>query len=89
MEKYHGTSRESAVEHADIQRQSSEDVYPSTDNWGKKAIRRRTTGTGRTKYLRIVQRKFNNGFAELHTMKPRKIRKSVKKEKAEVKEEKM
>jgi hypothetical protein len=77
------------VAHADIQRQSSEDVYQLLDNWGKKAIRRRTTGTGRTKYLRTVQRKFNNGFAELHTMKPIKIRKGAKKEKVEVKEKKM
>ena len=33
-----------------------------TDNWGEKALRRRTTGTGRMRYLKVVQRKFKNGF---------------------------
>merc|ERR1712106_430525 len=31
-------------------------------NWGKKAQRRRTTGTGRTAHLREVHRRFKNGF---------------------------
>lgn len=34
------------------------------DNWSMKAKRRRTTGTGRMRYLKKVQRKFNNGFRE-------------------------
>eukprot|EP00048_Salpingoeca_helianthica_P014303 m.221031 g.221031 ORF g.221031 m.221031 type:complete len:98 (-) comp15701_c0_seq1:73-366(-) len=33
-------------------------------NWGKKAIRRRTTGTGRMKNLRSVARRFQNKFRE-------------------------
>lgn len=31
-------------------------------NWGAKAKRRRTTGTGRMTYLKYVSRKFKNGF---------------------------
>lgn len=33
-------------------------------NWGMKAIRRRTTGTGRMRYLRSVDRRYKNGFRE-------------------------
>lgn len=33
-----------------------------TDNWGEKAKRRKTTGTGRMRYLKEVPRKFKNGF---------------------------
>ena len=33
-------------------------------NWGYKAIRRRTTGTGRMRYLKNVPRRFKNGFRE-------------------------
>ncbi|ODV89414.1 hypothetical protein CANCADRAFT_4038 [Tortispora caseinolytica NRRL Y-17796] len=31
-------------------------------NWGMKAKRRKTTGTGRMRYLKLVSRKFKNGF---------------------------
>ncbi|KAJ4374235.1 60S ribosomal protein L37B [Neocucurbitaria cava] len=31
-------------------------------NWGEKAMRRKTTGTGRMRYLKTVNRKFSNGF---------------------------
>uniref|UniRef100_A0A1I8FFK1 SUN domain-containing protein n=1 Tax=Macrostomum lignano TaxID=282301 RepID=A0A1I8FFK1_9PLAT len=31
-------------------------------NWAKKAQRRRTTGTGRMRHLKVVQRRFNYGF---------------------------
>jgi len=31
-------------------------------NWSVKAIRRKTTGTGRTAHLRNVNRRFKNGF---------------------------
>ena len=34
------------------------------DNWSQKALRRRTTGTGRMRHLKTVQRKFKNGFRE-------------------------
>ncbi|CCU77676.1 ribosomal protein L37 [Blumeria hordei DH14] len=40
--------------------------YPSAKirkyNWGEKAKRRKTTGTGRMRYLKCVARKFKNGF---------------------------
>ncbi|RLN95442.1 hypothetical protein BBJ28_00008142 [Nothophytophthora sp. Chile5] len=34
------------------------------DNWSQKALRRRTTGTGRMRHLKNVSRKFKNGFRE-------------------------
>nr|XP_022317179.1 probable 60S ribosomal protein L37-A [Crassostrea virginica] len=50
--------------------------YPSPKRrhfeWSEKAKRRRTTGTGRMRYLKKVQRKFRNGFREGTTPKPRK-----------------
>ena len=33
-------------------------------NWSVKAIRRKTTGTGRMGYLKTVARRFKNGFRE-------------------------
>ena len=33
-----------------------------TVNWGEKAKRRKTTGTGRMRTLKSVSRKFKNGF---------------------------
>ena len=35
-----------------------------SDNWSVKAIRRKTTGTGRMRYLRHVPRRFKTGFRE-------------------------
>jgi len=35
-----------------------------SDNWSVKAIRRKTTGTGRMRYLRHVPRRFKSGFRE-------------------------
>lgn len=32
------------------------------DNWSAKAKRRKTTGTGRMRYLKHVSRRFDNGF---------------------------
>ena len=32
--------------------------------WGSKAKRRKTTGTGRMRYMKNVQRRFRNGFRE-------------------------
>jgi hypothetical protein len=32
------------------------------DNWSVKAIRRKTTGSGRMRHLKTVQRRFKNGF---------------------------
>ncbi|GCF00973.1 60S ribosomal protein L37A [Zygosaccharomyces mellis] len=40
--------------------------YPSAKtrsfNWGAKAKRRKTTGTGRMQYLKHISRRFKNGF---------------------------
>ncbi|GAM20422.1 hypothetical protein SAMD00019534_035970, partial [Acytostelium subglobosum LB1] len=50
--------------------------YPSAKtrsyNWSVKAIRRKTTGTGRTRYLKVVQKKFNSGFKEASLVKVKK-----------------
>ncbi|XP_067678884.1 large ribosomal subunit protein eL37-like [Haliotis asinina] len=43
-----------------------------TFNWSIKSKRRRTTGTGRMRYLKIVFRRFRNGFREGTTPKPRR-----------------
>ena len=37
---------------------------PLSDNWSTKAIGRRTTGTGRMRYLKPLPRRFKNGFRE-------------------------
>ncbi len=34
----------------------------TTDNWSEKAMRRKTTGTGRMRSLKLVARRFKNGF---------------------------
>ncbi|PPQ91208.1 hypothetical protein CVT25_001224 [Psilocybe cyanescens] len=39
--------------------------------WGQKAKRRKTTGTGRMKYLKEVSRRFKNGFRENTVAKKR------------------
>ena len=43
-------------------------AYPSARtrkyNWSAKAIRRKTTGTGRCRYLKNVARRAKNGFRE-------------------------
>ncbi|KAL7191306.1 hypothetical protein ACSBR2_023388 [Camellia fascicularis] len=41
-----------------------------TYNWSVKAIRRKTTGTGRMRYLRNVPRRFKSGFREGDTSHP-------------------
>jgi large subunit ribosomal protein L37e len=33
-------------------------------NWGEKAKRRRTTGTGRMRFMKSMTRRFKNGFRE-------------------------
>ncbi|PPD72789.1 hypothetical protein GOBAR_AA32565 [Gossypium barbadense] len=43
-----------------------------TYNWSVKAIRRKTTGTGRMRYLRHVPRRFKTGFREGTEAAPRK-----------------
>ncbi|KAK0588738.1 hypothetical protein LWI29_004851 [Acer saccharum] len=51
-------------------------AYPAalkrTYNWSVKAIRRKTTGTGRMKYLRNVPCRFKSGFRECTKAAPRK-----------------
>lgn len=37
----------------------------SADQWGQKAIGRKTTGTGRMRYLKDMPRRFKNGFQEV------------------------
>lgn len=39
-------------------------LLANADNWGKKAIGRKTTGTGRCRYIKALPRKFKNGFRE-------------------------
>ncbi|KAL5331693.1 hypothetical protein ACEPPN_001229 [Leptodophora sp. 'Broadleaf-Isolate-01'] len=41
-----------------------EDTVANTkaDNWGEKAKRRKTTGTGRMRHMKGVPRRFKNGF---------------------------
>lgn len=36
----------------------------AADNWSAKAIRRKTTGTGRMRHLRDMPRRAKNGFRE-------------------------
>ena len=38
-------------------------------NWSVKGIRRKTTGTGRMRYMKTLARRFKNGFRE-RTSKP-------------------
>ncbi|KAE9467831.1 hypothetical protein C3L33_00260, partial [Rhododendron williamsianum] len=47
-------------------------MHNNTDNWSVKAIRRKTTGTGRMRYLRNVPRRFKSGFREGTEAAPRK-----------------
>lgn len=35
-----------------------------SDQWSQKAIRRKTTGTGRMRYLKTLPRRFSNNFRE-------------------------
>eukprot|EP00344_Euplotes_crassus_P008301 CAMPEP_0197006654 /NCGR_PEP_ID=MMETSP1380-20130617/36329_1 /TAXON_ID=5936 /ORGANISM="Euplotes crassus, Strain CT5" /LENGTH=94 /DNA_ID=CAMNT_0042426325 /DNA_START=44 /DNA_END=328 /DNA_ORIENTATION=- len=41
-------------------------------NWSVKAIRRKTTGTGRMRYMKTLPRKFKNGFREGSVARPRR-----------------
>ncbi|KHG29419.1 60S ribosomal L37-3 -like protein [Gossypium arboreum] len=47
-------------------------AFPAAHNWSVKAIRRKTTGTGRMRYLRHVPRRFKTGFREGTEAAPRK-----------------
>ena len=39
-------------------------LFIFADNWSVKAIGRKTTGTGRMRHIKDVQRRFRNGFQE-------------------------
>lgn len=39
-------------------------LLSSVDNWSVKGMRRKTTGTGRMRYLKDLPRRFKNGFRE-------------------------
>jgi len=52
-------------------------------NWSAKALRRRTTGTGRCRYLKHVARRFKNGFREGTVPKPRSAKKTHNKDKTQ------
>jgi large subunit ribosomal protein L37e len=41
----------------------------STDNWASKEQGRKTTGTGRMRYMKTIARKFKNGFREGTSLK--------------------
>ncbi len=40
------------------------DLFFLADEWGQKAIRRKTTGSGRMRYMKTLSRRFKNGFRE-------------------------
>lgn len=50
----------------------------AADNWGEKAKRRRTEGTGRMKYLKDVPRRAKNGFRENTVAPARRVGTSKK-----------
>jgi hypothetical protein len=52
-------------------------IYLYIDEWGQKAKRRRTTGTGRMRYLKTLPRRFKNGFREGTNAKSLKATKKV------------
>ncbi|KAG6475034.1 hypothetical protein ZIOFF_064251 [Zingiber officinale] len=56
----------------DINLCSGLDLWAFGHNWSVKAIRRKTTGTGRMRYLRHVPRRFKNNFREGTEAAPRK-----------------
>ena len=55
-------------------------VFFGADNWSEKAKRRRTTGTGRMRYLKVVRRRFKNGFREGTQAKSKKAVKAGSKQ---------
>jgi hypothetical protein len=43
------------------------------DNWSEKALRRRTQGTGRMRYLKHIPRLHKNGFRQFTKPAPKKV----------------
>ena len=58
-------------------KQCSQCGYPNKKirkfNWSEKSIRRKTTGTGRTRYLKTLSVKFKNNFRSGTQAKPKSI----------------
>ncbi|XP_077285054.1 ribosomal protein L37a [Arctopsyche grandis] len=54
-------------------------------NWSVKAKRRKTTGTGRMRHLKIVRRRFRNGFRVGLPAAPKKVTDKPKTNKAPAK----
>lgn len=59
-------------------------AYPNAKwrkyNWSVKAKRRKTTGSGRMRHLKLVQRRFRNGFREGSQAKSKKAVKAAAKD---------
>lgn len=54
-------------------------AHPSlSDNWGEKALRRRTEGTGRMRYMKDLPRRAKNNFRENTQAPARRIGTSKK-----------
>jgi len=67
--KTHTLCRRTGRSNYHIQKKTSAKM--SEYNWSKKAKRRRTQGTGRMRHLKVVNRKFRNGFREGTKAKPK------------------
>ena len=75
--KTHGLCRRCGRSSYHLQKQSCAACgFPSAKTrsyqWSDKARRRKTTGTGRMKHLKVVFRRFRNGFREGTVAKSRK-----------------
>ncbi|KAL0719382.1 hypothetical protein Bca4012_068706 [Brassica carinata] len=67
MEQFMSIADKGNREFRKEEEQESHSVY----NWSVKAIRRKTTGTGRMRYLKNVPRRFKTCFREGTEAKPR------------------
>ncbi|XP_076815125.1 large ribosomal subunit protein eL37A-like isoform X2 [Clavelina lepadiformis] len=74
--KTHTLCRRTGRSHYHIQKKQSAKI--GQFNWSRKAKRRRTTGTGRMRHLKLVNRRFRNGFREGQTPKPRQSKSQTK-----------
>uniref|UniRef100_H2Z9U1 Large ribosomal subunit protein eL37 n=1 Tax=Ciona savignyi TaxID=51511 RepID=H2Z9U1_CIOSA len=74
--KTHTLCRRTGRSNFHIQKKKSAKV--GQFNWSKKAKRRHTTGTGRMRHLKLVNRRFKNGFREGQTPKPRQSKSQAK-----------
>ncbi|KAJ8603896.1 hypothetical protein MRB53_042031 [Persea americana] len=51
-----------SISRENVQHDQESRLTYSADNWGEKAKRRKTTGTGRMRHMKEVPRHFKNGF---------------------------